>query len=122
MAREVFSFPGLVAPILEAVEGISARRKRNQGRVRALQALRAEQASAIKRQGAAEFNFEAGQKSGKKVIEARDISKRYGDKIILRPFSLTVQRGDRVALVGPNGVGKTTLVKMLTGEIDGGAG
>ena len=101
-----------------AVEGISARRKRNQGRVRALQALRAEQASAIKRQGAAEFNFEAGQKSGKKVIEARDISKRYGDKIILRPFSLTVQRGDRVALVGPNGVGKTTLVKMLTGEIE----
>lgn len=106
-----------------AVEGISARRKRNQGRVRALQDLRAERASQIKRQGAAAMALEAGPKSGRKVIEARGISKAFGDKVILKPFSLTVQRGDRIALVGPNGVGKTTLLNMLIGqeEPDGGS-
>ncbi len=100
-----------------AVEGISARRKRNQGRVRALQALRAERAGQIKRQGAAAMAFEAGPKSGKKVIEARGVSHAFGDKAIVRDFTLTVQRGDRVAFVGPNGVGKTTLIRILMGEI-----
>ena len=99
-----------------AVEGISARRKRNQGRVRALQNLRAERAAQIKRQGAADLAIETGQKSGRKVIEARGITKAYGDNLILKPFTLTVQRGDRIALVGPNGVGKTTLLKMLIGQ------
>ena len=99
-----------------AVEGISARRKRNQGRVRALQDLRAERAAQINRQGAAAMALEAGPKSGRKVIEAKNISKRFGDKVILRDFSLTVQRGDRIALVGPNGVGKTTLLNMLIGQ------
>ena len=101
-----------------AVEGISARRKRNQGRVRALQGLRAERASMIKRQGAAGMALEAGPKSGKRVIEARGISKSYDDRVILKPFDLRVLRGDRVAFVGPNGVGKTTLLKMLTGEVE----
>lgn len=105
-----------------AVEGISARRKRNQGRVRALQDLRAERASQIKRQGAAAMALEAGPKSGRKVIEARGISKAFGDKVILKPFSLTVQRGDRIALVGPNGVGKTTLLNMLIGQEEPDAG
>ncbi|KMW56639.1 ABC transporter, ATP-binding protein [Candidatus Rhodobacter oscarellae] len=100
-----------------AVEGISARRKRNQGRVRALQALRAERASQIRRQDAAAMALDAGSKSGKRVIEARGISKAFGDKAILRPFDLRVLRGDRVAFVGPNGVGKTTLIKMLTGAL-----
>ncbi|AUH34994.1 ABC-F family ATP-binding cassette domain-containing protein [Paracoccus tegillarcae] len=100
-----------------AVEGISARRKRNQGRVRALQALRAERSSQIRRQGTAAMALDAGQQSGKRVIEARGISKVFGDRVILRPFDLRVLRGDRVAFVGPNGVGKTTLIKMLTGEI-----
>ncbi|WP_172295510.1 ABC-F family ATP-binding cassette domain-containing protein [Pseudoruegeria sp. HB172150] len=100
-----------------AVEGISARRKRNMGRVRALQDLRAERASLIRRQGAAEMALEAGPQSGKRVIEAKEISKSYDGKLILKPFSLRVLRGDRVAFVGPNGVGKTTLLKMLTGEI-----
>jgi len=99
-----------------AVEGISARRKRNQGRVRALQDLRAERAAQINRQGAAAMALEAGPKSGRKVIEAKNISKRFGDKVILKDFSLTVQRGDRIALVGPNGVGKTTLLNMLIGQ------
>lgn len=99
-----------------AVEGISARRKRNQGRVRALQDLRAERAAQIKRQGTAAMALDAGPKSGRKVIEATDISKSFGDKAILKPFSITVQRGDRIALVGPNGVGKTTLLNMLIGK------
>ena len=99
-----------------AVEGISARRKRNQGRVRALQDLRAERSSQIKRQGAAAMVLEAGPKSGKKVIEADSIAKKFEDKVIVRNFSLTVQRGDRIALVGPNGVGKTTLLNMLIGK------
>ncbi len=99
-----------------AVEGISARRKRNQGRVRALQALRAEKAAQIKRQGSAAMSLEAGPKSGRKVIEAKALSKAYGDKQIVRGFDLLAQRGDRVAFVGPNGVGKTTLLKMLLGQ------
>ena len=99
-----------------AVEGISARRKRNQGRVRALQDLRAERSAQISRQGAAAMAIESGQKSGRKVMEATGITKAYGDKVILTPFDLTVQRGDRIALVGPNGVGKTTLLNMLIGK------
>ncbi len=100
-----------------AVEGISARRKRNQGRVRALQAMRADRAALIRRQGTADMALDTGQVSGKLVIEAKGISKAFGDKVILRPFDLKVLRGDRVAFVGPNGVGKTTLLKILTGEI-----
>ncbi len=101
-----------------AVEGISARRKRNQGRVRALQALRAERAAQIQRQGSAAMSLESGQKSGRKVIEARGLTKSFGGLQIVRNFDLLVQRGDRVAFVGPNGVGKTTLLKMLLGEVE----
>ncbi len=99
-----------------AVEGISARRKRNQGRVRALQGLRAEKAAQITRQVAAAMSLEAGPKSGRKVIEAKGLAKSFDDKQIVRNFDLLVQRGDRVAFVGPNGVGKTTLLKMLLGQ------
>jgi ATP-binding cassette subfamily F protein uup len=99
-----------------AVEGISARRKRNQGRVRALQELRAERAGQITRQGTAAMALEAGTKSGRKVVEATGITKVFGEKSILRPFDITIQRGDRIALVGPNGVGKTTLLNMLIGK------
>ncbi|SDW32191.1 ATP-binding cassette, subfamily F, uup [Ruegeria halocynthiae] len=101
-----------------AVEGISARRKRNQGRVRALQALRAERASQIKRQGSAAMALESGPKSGRKVIESKGVCKAFGSQQIVRNFDLLVQRGDRVAFVGPNGVGKTTLLKMLLGQVD----
>ena len=100
-----------------AVEGISARRKRNQGRVRALAALRDERASQIRRQGTAAMELEAGTQSGKRVIEAKGLFKSFGDLTIVQDFDLRVLRGDRVAFVGPNGVGKTTLLKMLTGEI-----
>lgn len=100
-----------------AVEGISARRKRNQGRVRALAELRAERAGQIRRQGTAAMELDAGPQSGKRVIDAKGISKTFGDRTILEPFDLRVLRGDRVAFVGPNGVGKTTMIKMLTGEL-----
>ena len=100
-----------------AVEGISARRKRNQGRVRALAELREERGSQIRRQGTAALALEGGQVSGKRVLEAVGISKSFGDKTIAQNFSITIQRGDRIAFVGPNGVGKTTLIKMLLGEV-----
>ena len=100
-----------------AVEGISARRKRNMGRVRALQALRADRAAQIRRQGTAALELESGPQSGRKVIEARGLTKVFGDKTIVRGLDLRVLRGDRVAFVGPNGVGKTTLLKLLTGEV-----
>lgn len=100
-----------------AVEGISARRKRNMGRVRALQAMRSERAAMIRRQGTADFALDSGQVSGRLVIEAKGIAKAFGARTVLKPFDLTVLRGDRVAFVGPNGVGKTTLLKMLTGEM-----
>jgi ATP-binding cassette subfamily F protein uup len=100
-----------------AVEGISARRTRNQGRLRALKSLRQERSGMIRRQGTAAMELASAPTSGKKVIEAVKLSKSFGDKEILRDFSLTVQRGDRVALVGPNGTGKTTLIRMLLGEI-----
>ena len=100
-----------------AVEGISARRKRNQGRVRALAELREERGSQIRRQGTAALALEGGQVSGKRVLEAVGISKAFGDKTIAQNFSIQIQRGDRIAFVGPNGVGKTTLIKMLLGEV-----
>ena len=101
-----------------AVEGISARRKRNQGRVRALQDLRAERASMIRRQGTASMALATATKSGRKVIEADEISKAFGKTPIVRKFSLKVLRGDRIAFVGPNGIGKTSLLKLLLKQDD----
>ncbi len=98
-----------------AVEGISARRKRNQGRVRELGNLRETRAAMIAREGGAALSLDAGPKGGKRVIEARGISRSFGDRVIIAPLDLRVLRGDRVAIVGPNGAGKTTLLNMLTG-------
>ncbi|MEM8774513.1 MAG: ATP-binding cassette domain-containing protein [Pseudomonadota bacterium] len=101
-----------------AVEGISARRTRNQGRVRALQALRAERAAQIRRQGSAAMTFSSSTRSGRKVIEAQNVSKTFDGVPIVRDFDLIVQRQDRVAFVGPNGVGKTTLLNLLLKTLD----
>ncbi len=105
-----------------AVEGISARRTRNQGRLRRLAELREERRAQIRVTGTAAMALESSGQSGKRVIEAEGIEKRFGDRVILRPFSLRIGRGERVALVGPNGVGKTTLLKMLIGEVAPDAG
>ncbi|MGF1445935.1 MAG: ABC-F family ATP-binding cassette domain-containing protein [Pikeienuella sp.] len=105
-----------------AVEGISARRTRNQGRLRRLAQLRDERRAQIRVQGTAAMALESSGQTGKRVIEAEAIEKRFGERTILRPFSLRIGRGERVALVGPNGAGKTTLLKMLTGELEPDAG
>ncbi|MCL4188967.1 MAG: ATP-binding cassette domain-containing protein [Rhodobacteraceae bacterium] len=105
-----------------AVEGISARRRRNQGRLRALAALRGERAAMLRRSGTAALALESGPVSGRLVIEADRVSKRFGDRVILRDLSLRVLRGDRVAILGPNGAGKTTLLRLLTGQIAPDAG
>ncbi|MCX7890056.1 MAG: ATP-binding cassette domain-containing protein [Rhodobacteraceae bacterium] len=100
-----------------AVEGISARRRRNQGRLRALAGLRAERAAQVRRQGTAGLALDQGRVSGRLVIEAKGISKAFGGRTVFRPFDLTILRGDRVAVVGPNGAGKTTLLRVLTGAL-----
>ncbi len=100
-----------------AVEGISARRTRNQGRMRALQDLRKDRASQIRRQGAAAMALTSGPKSGRKVIEAQGLTLAFDGNPIISGFDLTVMRGDRVAFVGPDGIGKTTLIRLLMGEI-----
>ncbi|MEO0428798.1 MAG: ABC-F family ATP-binding cassette domain-containing protein [Pseudomonadota bacterium] len=100
-----------------AVEGISARRTRNQGRLRRLAALREERAAQIRRKGPAAMALETEGQTGKRVIEARGISKRFGERVMLKPFDLRVSRGECIAIVGPNGAGKTTLVNLLTGAM-----
>ena len=98
-------------------QGIKARRTRNEGRVRALQALRVERGKRIEQQGRAQVEVSSAKESGRKVIEAKNISQAYGGDTLLDDFSLTVMRGDRIGLVGNNGVGKTTLLKILLGEL-----
>ena len=100
-----------------AVEGISARRKRNMGRVRRLQDLRQERAAQIRRPDAAKLAMQEGEKSGRLVIDARDIGKNFGETTIVKDFSLRIMRGDRIGFVGPNGVGKTSLLNILIGKI-----
>ncbi len=100
-----------------AVEGISARRKRNQGRVRALHALRTERREMIARQGTAAMALDDGPKSGRLVAKLKSVGHGYGGKSLFRDLSLRLMRGDRLALVGPNGVGKTTLLNILTGQL-----
>lgn len=100
-----------------AVEGISGRRKRNMGRVRALKALRSDRSSQIIRQDVASMVLEANTKSGKQTIVANKISKSFKSNKIITDFSLKVASGDKIAIVGPNGAGKTTLLNLLTGKI-----
>ena len=99
-------------------KGIQARRTRNEGRVRALYALRREHAERRNVQGKARLALDSGEKSGKLVIEAENISFSYNDRLVVRDLSLRVMRGDRIGLIGPNGVGKTTLLKILLGQLE----
>jgi ATP-binding cassette subfamily F protein uup len=97
--------------------GIKARRTRNEGRVRALLAMRAERAARRTATGTVRLQVEQGDPSGKLVFEATEISKSFAGRAVIRPFSTRIMRGDRIGVIGPNGAGKTTLLRLLLGEI-----
>ncbi len=99
-------------------QGIKARRTRNEGRVRRLEALRLERAARRERQGNVKLNLDAGERSGKLIAELENVSKAYGDKVLIQNFSTRILRGDKIGLLGPNGAGKTTLLKLILGEIE----
>ena len=98
-------------------QGVKARRTRNEGRVRALMALREERARRRERDGNVRFAISEAQRTGRLVADAEKISFAYDDKKIIDSFSTTILRGDRVGIIGPNGSGKTTLLKVLLGEL-----
>jgi ABC transport system ATP-binding/permease protein len=98
--------------------GVTARRRRNQGRLAKLHEMRAARRAMVGAAGAAKLAIEADDTKTKVVIDAEGVSKRYGDRTVIRDLTLRVQRGDRIGVVGPNGAGKTTLLKLLTGEIE----
>jgi len=103
--------------------GVTARRARNEGRRRKLMALREEKALRLRSAGGElSMGLAAGGASGKRVVEAKGISKAFGERVVLKDFSTRVVRGDRVAVVGPNGAGKSTLVKILLGQLAPDAG
>ena len=99
-------------------QGIKARRTRNEGRVRALKKLRDQRRQRRERKGKAAFAVQTAGKSGRVVIEAKDLRFRYGDEPLIEGVDLRVMRGDRIALIGPNGVGKTTLLRLLLGTLE----
>ena len=98
-------------------QGVKARRTRNEGRVRALKALRAERGNRRERQGKAKLEIQEGVSSGQKVIEAKNISFLYGDHPIVNDFTATLWKGDKIGIIGPNGSGKTTLLKLLLDKL-----
>jgi ATP-binding cassette subfamily F protein uup len=98
-------------------KGVEARRTRNEGRVRRLEALRLERAARREKQGKVEMNLDAGERSGKLVAELVDVSKSFGERRVIDHFSCRIQRGDKIGLLGPNGAGKSTLLKIILGEL-----
>jgi ATP-binding cassette subfamily F protein uup len=97
-------------------KGVEARRTRNEGRVRRLEALRLERSGRRDQQGQVKLEVSAGERSGKIVAEMVDACKAYGGRPIVKGFSATIMRGDKVGLIGVNGAGKTTLLKLILGE------
>ncbi|MFU8783561.1 ATP-binding cassette domain-containing protein [Aliidiomarina sp.] len=98
-------------------QGVKARRTRNEGRVRALQALRNERAQRRNLQGSVKIALGNGERSGKLVFEATDSGLTRGEKTLIEELNLTIQRGDKLALVGPNGCGKSSLIQLILGDI-----
>lgn len=98
-------------------QGIKARRTRDEGRVRRLKAMRVERAQRREQTGNVKMALAQGDSSGRKVVEAKDVSFSFGERKLMRELSTTIFRGDRIGLIGPNGSGKTTLIKLLLGEL-----
>ena len=103
-------------------KGVEARRTRNEGRVRALKALREERRARRDRVGQLNVQVQEGNVSGKLIFEAENVDVSYGDRAVIRDFTGRVMRGDRIGIVGPNGAGKSTLIKLLLGELEPTAG
>lgn len=98
-------------------EGIKARRTRNEGRVRALKAMRDTRAARLDKPHQARINIDESERSGRKVITARNVSYGYDDETLIKDFSMKIMRGDRIGLIGNNGVGKSTLLRLLLGDL-----
>ncbi|MGH8619124.1 MAG: ATP-binding cassette domain-containing protein [Burkholderiales bacterium] len=103
-------------------KGVQARRTRDEGRVRRLEALRLERGARRERIGDVKLGLDAGERSGKLVAELEDVTKRYGDRTVVNKLTLRVMRGDRLGLIGPNGAGKTTLLKLILGQLEADSG
>ncbi|MEO4030427.1 ATP-binding cassette domain-containing protein [Chromobacterium vaccinii] len=99
-------------------KGIEARRTRNEGRVRRLEAIRRERSARRERVGKVNFQLDAGERSGKLVAELEHVDKGFGDRQLIRDFTSRILRGDKIGLIGPNGAGKTTLLKLILGELE----
>jgi ATP-binding cassette subfamily F protein uup len=98
--------------------GVTPRRRRNQRRLAKLHEMRAQRAAMLGSAGTAKLALAKDDVRSKTVIDAQDVSKSFGDRAIIRDFTLRIQRGDRIGIVGPNGAGKTTLLKLMTGELE----
>ncbi len=122
LEQEIIKQKNLNKKIEEETEwlhkGVTARRKRNQGRLRRLQQLRQERKEQIKKIGSVELEIKEGDMRSKLVMEAKHISKTFGSRDIVKDFSIRVLKGNRIGIVGPNGAGKTTLIKMLTKNLE----